>query len=123
MVNLTIHAHEHTLNVGSWLTRVYGFLATGSGGALVPTYQHLGNRDRTIRWAVNPSGYWCLLIGAGTGSSLTDDWYYPHIVVDAMLSFGSPAANNVDLTTGWSITFPTDITSYTSLTALVRQEV
>lgn len=122
MARITINSHEHGVGVGPWLTQVYGFLATGSGGALATAYQHLGNRDRTVRWAVNPSGYWCLLLGAGTGSTLTDSWSYPHVSVDAMLSYGIPAAVNADLTTGWSITFPTDITSYTSLTTVSRNE-
>lgn len=122
MVGLWINAHEHEASVGAWRTQVYGFLSTPSGGALQPFYSHLGNRVRTVRWAVNPSGYWCLLIGAGTGATLTDSWAYPHVSVDAMLAYGSPAAVNADLTTGWSITFPTDITSYTSLTTVSRNE-
>lgn len=122
MISLTINAHEYASTVGAWKTQAFGFLATGSGGALNTSYSHLGNRVRTVRWAVNPSGYWCLLLGAGTGATLTDSWVHPHISVDAMLAYGLPVITNTDLTSGWSITFPTDITSYTGLTTVTRNE-
>jgi hypothetical protein len=89
---------------------VQGYRTTGTWS--VTNKISTGEQDVDARWAVDPTGKNCLILGdVGTV------WSYPHFsIVRAM--FSHTGASDA-ICTGWTVGVVTDLTGYTNITAVL----
>lgn len=88
---------------------------TSTGVNYQPAKINNGGLEIPVKIAANASGKLVYILG-----EVSDTWAYPHIAVtEALLSYGVTDA----YTTGWSISYLTDLTGFTNITASLTDTV
>ena len=109
MHQLVLRGSRHTTDYEAYLDcTVYGYRASGAWNTT--RVDHRGTWRPKIRWAVDPNGNNCLIVG-----DVADVLEHPHIVV-AMASISHTNASDTYLI-GWTADKITATTGYTEITS------